>query len=93
VDGRFAHPPSRRLLDVGPIRRIIGGFDLLHLNFSLAIGLRTIHCLGGGVHTSQRRVAESWKESVRPKGVGVLSAARCTQTDRSNRKGAGLFNG
>jgi hypothetical protein len=33
-------------------------------------------CFGGGVHTSQRRVADSGKESVRPKGVGVLSAAR-----------------
>ena len=30
---------------------------------------------------------------MRPKGVGALSAARCTQTDRSNRKRAGLFNG
>jgi hypothetical protein len=30
----------------------------------------------GGVRTSQRRVAVSGKESVRPKGGGVLSAAR-----------------
>lgn len=36
----------------------------------------TIACLGGGVRTLQRRVAVSGKESVRPKGVGVLSAAR-----------------
>ena len=33
-------------------------------------------CYGVGVRTSKRRVADSWKESVRPKGVGVLSAAR-----------------
>jgi len=36
----------------------------------------TTACLGGGVRTSKRRAADSWKESVRPKGVGVLSAAR-----------------
>ncbi|HEY4045627.1 MAG TPA: hypothetical protein VGM27_02070, partial [Acidobacteriaceae bacterium] len=36
----------------------------------------TIACLGGGVRTLQRRVAVSGKESVRPKGVGVVSAAR-----------------
>src|SRR6202022_1008529 len=33
-------------------------------------------CLGQGVRTLQRRVADSRKESVRPKGGGVLSAAR-----------------
>jgi hypothetical protein len=33
-------------------------------------------CFGAGVRTSKRRVADSGKESVRPKGVGVLSAAR-----------------
>src|ERR1700761_5756999 len=32
--------------------------------------------MGIGVRTSKRRAAESWKESVRPKGGGVLSAAR-----------------
>jgi hypothetical protein len=32
--------------------------------------------MGTGVRTSDRRVAESWKESVRPKGGGALSAAR-----------------
>jgi hypothetical protein len=32
--------------------------------------------LGQGVHTSQRRVAGFWKESVRPKGVDALGAAR-----------------
>jgi hypothetical protein len=32
--------------------------------------------VGTGVRTSKRRTAESWKESVRPKGGGVLSAAR-----------------
>ena len=33
-------------------------------------------CYGGGVRTSKRRAADSGKESVRPKGGGVLSAAR-----------------
>jgi hypothetical protein len=47
-----------------------------HSNFSLAIGRRTIHCLGGGVRTSQRREADYGKESVRPKGGGALSAGR-----------------
>ena len=31
---------------------------------------------GAGVRTSQRRVADFGKESVRPKGGGALSAAR-----------------
>jgi hypothetical protein len=32
--------------------------------------------MGTGVRTSSRRVADSGKESVRPKGGGALSAAR-----------------
>jgi hypothetical protein len=32
-------------------------------------------CLGQGVRTSQRRVADFGKQSVRPKGEGALSAA------------------
>jgi hypothetical protein len=33
-------------------------------------------CFGAGVRTSQRRVVDSVKGSVRPKGGGALSAAR-----------------
>jgi hypothetical protein len=40
------------------------------------LGKGTQTCYGGGVRTSQRREADSGKESVRPQGVGVLSAAR-----------------
>jgi hypothetical protein len=44
------------------------------LDGNLRKGTQT--CFGAGVRTLQRRVADSGKESVRPKGGGALSAAR-----------------
>jgi hypothetical protein len=44
------------------------------LDGNLRKGTQT--CFGAGVRTLQRRLADSGKESVRPKGGGALSAAR-----------------
>ena len=41
----------------------------------------------------ERRAADSWKESVRPKGGGALERGTLNADRKANRKGAALFNG
>jgi hypothetical protein len=48
---------------------------------------------GTGVRTSQRRAADSGKESVRPKGGGCFERGTLNADRKANRKGAALFDG
>src|SRR5271170_4752231 len=47
--------------------------------------------MGIGVRTSQRRVADCRKESVRPKGGGCLERGTMKTDRKANRKGAALL--
>jgi hypothetical protein len=49
--------------------------------------------VGTGVRTSQRRAADSGKESVRPKGGGCLERGTLNADRKANRKGVALFDG
>ena len=64
-----------------------------HPNFSLAIGRRTIHCLGAGVRTSCEARSGFWEGERASEGRGCLERGALNADGKANRKGAALFNG
>ncbi len=64
-----------------------------HPNFLLAIGRRTIHCLGAGVRTSEEARSGSRQGERASGGRGGFERGTLNADRKANRKGANLFKG